>query len=58
MLPHLHFVGNYKIAMRILLLNIHGNGGLTGNFSEDKTPFLIPRIKYLKKKKKKGELSL
>ncbi|KAJ1528642.1 hypothetical protein ONE63_007037 [Megalurothrips usitatus] len=33
LLPRLHFVGNYKIAMRILLLNIHGNGGLTGNFT-------------------------
>lgn len=33
LLPHLHFIGSYKIAMRILLLNIHGNGGLTGNFT-------------------------
>lgn len=44
LLPHLHFVGNYKIAMRILLLNIHGNGGLTGNFS--KAPTAVTRSRW------------
>ncbi|XP_077289009.1 protein takeout-like [Arctopsyche grandis] len=33
LLPHLHFEGNYKMDMQILLLNLHGKGDIIGNFT-------------------------
>ncbi|XP_046393243.1 protein takeout-like [Ischnura elegans] len=51
LLPHLHFEGEYKLDVNILLLPIRGNGKISGNFTQYAADVHMPG----KKIKKDGE---